>query len=79
MIQSLASINNPPSDDDPSVGYVGTNWQGTLCVWAITVIVYLANMYGGRAMPVFQNLMLILHVFGFLTVCYFDHYVQRRH
>ncbi|SMQ47770.1 unnamed protein product [Zymoseptoria tritici ST99CH_3D1] len=60
MIQALATENYE--------GYAGTNWQGTLCVWAITVLVLLANVYGGRAMPVFQNLMLILHVFGFLTI-----------
>ncbi|PIA99233.1 Choline transport protein [Cercospora beticola] len=60
MIQSVAAINNP--------SYAGTNWQGTLCVWAITILVLFANVYGGNAMPVFQNLMLILHVFGFLTI-----------
>ncbi|KAF7194323.1 Choline transport protein [Pseudocercospora fuligena] len=60
LIQSLAYINHPE--------YSATNWQGTLCVWAITLIVLLGNVYGGNAMPVFQNLMLILHVFGFLTI-----------
>jgi choline transport protein len=39
-----------------------------MMVWAITFIVYLGNVYGGRAMPVFQNVMLIVHVFGFLAV-----------
>lgn len=48
--------------------YSGTNWQGTLFVWAIDLVVYVCNKWGGSAMPVFQNLMLILHVFGFLTV-----------
>lgn len=60
LIQSIASINHPE--------YNATNWQGTLCVWAITFLVLLANVYGGNAMPTFQNLMLILHVFGFLTI-----------
>lgn len=60
LIQSMAYENNP--------GYAGTNWQGTLCVWGITLIVLFANIYMGNAMPVFQNLMLILHVFGFLTI-----------
>ena len=54
LIQSMAYVNNP--------SYSGTNWQGTLCVWGITIIVLLANIYMGNAMPVFQNLMLILHV-----------------
>lgn len=60
MIQSLIFVNKE--------SYEGTNWQGTLMVWAITFIVYLGNVYGGRAMPVFQNVMLIVHVFGFLAV-----------
>lgn len=60
MIQSLIYVNKE--------SYEGTNWQGTMMVWAITFIVYLGNVYGGRAMPVFQNVMLIVHVFGFLAV-----------
>lgn len=60
MIQSLVYVNRE--------SYEATNWQGTLMVWAITGIVYLGNVYGGRAMPVFQNVMLIVHVFGFLAV-----------
>lgn len=60
LMQSLISYNKTE--------YVATNWQGTLMVWAITFIVYLGNVYGGRAMPVFQNVMLIVHVFGFMAV-----------
>ena len=60
MIQGLVYVNVP--------SYSGTNWQGTLMVWAISLIVYAANVWGGRGMPVFQNVMLILHVFGFLTI-----------
>lgn len=51
---------------DNSYGF--SNWQGTMFVWAISIVVFACNVWGGRAMPVFQNLMLILHVFGFLTV-----------
>ncbi|KAK5133377.1 hypothetical protein LTR08_007811 [Meristemomyces frigidus] len=60
MIQAMIYINDP--------SYSGTNWQGTLFVWAITLMVYAGNIWGGRGMPVFQNVMLILHVFGFLTI-----------
>ncbi|KAM0719022.1 hypothetical protein Q7P37_004927 [Cladosporium fusiforme] len=60
MIQSLVYVNKEE--------YESTNWQGTLMVWAITFIVYLGNVYGGSAMPVFQNVMLIVHVFGFLAI-----------
>jgi choline transport protein len=69
MIQSLVYVNKE--------SYEATNWQGTMmvgsidiAVWAITFIVYLGNVYGGRAMPVFQNVMLIVHVFGFFAVSY---------
>ena len=65
MIQSLVYVNKE--------SYEATNWQGTLMVWAITFIVYLGNVYGGRAMPVFQNVMLIVHVFAFLAVSDFHH------
>jgi MFS family permease len=64
MIQSLVFVNKE--------SYEATNWQGTLMVWGITFIVYLGNVYGGRAMPVFQNVMLIVHVFAFLAVSDFD-------
>ncbi|KAJ9630757.1 hypothetical protein H2203_001281 [Taxawa tesnikishii (nom. ined.)] len=60
MIQSMIYVNDPD--------YSGTNWQGTLFVIAITIVVYGMNVYGARAMPVFQNLMLILHVLGFVTI-----------
>lgn len=60
LIQSLIYVNDE--------SYEMTNWQGTMFVWAITLIVYLANVYGGRAMPVFQNVMLIVHVFAFMAV-----------
>lgn len=48
--------------------YAYTNWQGTLFVIAITLLVWASNIWGARVMPVFQNLMLILHVFGFLAI-----------
>lgn len=48
--------------------YGFSNWQGTMLVWAISLVVFVCNVWGGKGMPVFQNLMLILHVFGFLTV-----------
>ena len=48
--------------------YAYTNWQGTLFVIAITLLVWVSNIWGARVMPVFQNIMLILHVFGFLAV-----------
>jgi choline transport protein len=60
IIQSLVSVSNPD--------YIGTNWQGTLMVLAITLITYLLTVWGAEAMPLFQNLMLVLHVFGFVII-----------
>jgi hypothetical protein len=60
IIQSLVSVANP--------NYVGTNWQGTLMVIGITIIVYFLTVWGAEAMPMFQNLMLIIHCFGFVVV-----------
>ena len=37
-------------------------------VLAITLITYLLTVWGAEAMPLFQNLMLILHVFGFIII-----------
>ncbi|KAH8586206.1 amino acid/polyamine transporter I [Bisporella sp. PMI_857] len=60
MIQAQIQINYPD--------YVPTNWQGTLFVFAITLIVWISNVFCSRAMPIFQNLMLIVHVGGFLAI-----------
>jgi choline transport protein len=60
IIQSLVSVANP--------NYVGTNWQGTLMVIGITIIIYLLTVWGAEAMPMIQNLMLIIHCLGFVVV-----------
>ncbi|KAG4441644.1 hypothetical protein IFR05_002851 [Cadophora sp. M221] len=60
LIQSLISVNYPD--------YEATNWQGTLFVFAVTLIVWVLNVWGSRAMPLIQNLMLIVHVGGFLAI-----------
>merc|ERR1719238_2491016 len=48
--------------------YEPTNWQGTLMVIAVTILVWVLNIWGSKAMPVFQNIMLMVHVFGFLVI-----------
>ena len=60
LIQSLISVNYPD--------YEATNWQGTLFVFAVTSIVWIMNVWGSRAMPLIQNLMLIVHIGGFLAI-----------
>ncbi|GAB7357407.1 hypothetical protein MBLNU459_g8341t2 [Dothideomycetes sp. NU459] len=60
LIQSMIYEN------DSSYGYAA--YQGTLFVIGITILVGISNIWGARMMPVLQNLMLILHVLGFLVI-----------
>jgi amino acid transporter len=48
--------------------YVPANWHGTLMVIAVAIIVWAANIWGVKLMPVFQNIMLVVHIFGFLAI-----------
>lgn len=60
LIQSSAVVMYPD--------YSPTNWQGTLMVIAVTFLVWVLNIWGARIMPVFQNIMLVVHIFGFLAI-----------
>jgi amino acid transporter len=60
IIQALIQINNP--DYDP------TAWQGTLLVFAMVLVLWVANTWGARDLPLIQNVLLIVHVFAFLAV-----------
>ncbi|EMD93073.1 hypothetical protein COCC4DRAFT_196681 [Bipolaris maydis ATCC 48331] len=60
LIQSSAIVMYPD--------YSPTNWQGTLMVIAVTLLVWVLNIWGSKFMPVFQNIMLVIHVFGFLAI-----------
>lgn len=60
LIQALIQVND--------VNYVWENWHGTLLVIAITFLVFASNVWGARAMPMAQNLMLVIHVFGFISI-----------
>ncbi|KAF2477510.1 GABA permease-like protein [Lindgomyces ingoldianus] len=60
LIQACAIVMYPD--------YAPTNWQGTLMVIAVTILVWVLNIWGANLMPVFQNVMLMIHVFGFLAI-----------
>ena len=60
IIQALIGINYP--DYDP------TNWQGTLFVFAMALLLYIANIWGWGFIPAVQSPLLFLHVAGFLAV-----------
>lgn len=59
LIQSCAVIMYPE--------YEPTNWQATLMVIGVTAVVWGLNIWGADLMPIFQNVMLVFHVFGFLA------------
>ncbi|OAL24287.1 hypothetical protein AYO20_10714 [Fonsecaea nubica] len=60
IIQALIQINNPD--------YEPTAWQGTLLVFAMVLVLFVANTWGARDLPLIQNVLLIVHVFGFFAV-----------
>ncbi|KAA6408204.1 MAG: amino acid transporter [Lasallia pustulata] len=60
LIQGILVVNDPT--------YSPTNWQGTLFVFAIVVLIYFLNVWGANAMPMINNIFLIVHIFGFLAI-----------
>jgi amino acid transporter len=60
MIQALITINNPD--------YSGTDWQTTLLIFANVVVLFAANVFGAKKLPLGQNILLVLHIVGFLVV-----------
>jgi hypothetical protein len=60
IIKALIGINYPD--------YNPTNWQGTLFVFAMALLIYVANIWGWGLIPRVQSGLLVLHVGGFLAV-----------
>jgi amino acid transporter len=60
IIQALLIVNYPD--------YNPTNWQGTLFVFAMVLIVYVVNIWGAQLWPKIQNGLMIMHVMAFLVV-----------
>ncbi|KAJ5682362.1 GABA permease [Penicillium macrosclerotiorum] len=60
IIQGLISVRNPD--------YVSENWQGTLFVFAMVLVIYIFNVYAADLMPVLNNLLMILHVLSWTVV-----------
>lgn len=60
LIQSCAAVAYPT--------YEPTNWQGTLMVIAVAILVWYLNIWGESYMPLFQNVMFVFHIFGFLVI-----------
>jgi amino acid transporter len=60
IIQALIGINNPD--------YQPENWQGTLLVFAMVLVLFVCNVWGARIWPKIQNALMVLHVVGFVVV-----------
>ena len=59
LIQTMAKVSHP--------SYSAPAWQGVLMVFGVTAIVYILNVWGSRAMPLIQNIMLFVHIFAMVT------------
>jgi len=60
IIQALITVNYP--------SYQAQNWQGTLFVFAMVLILYSVNVWGAQLWPRMQNGLMILHVALFVIV-----------
>ncbi|KAE8416060.1 amino acid permease-domain-containing protein [Aspergillus pseudocaelatus] len=60
IIQGLISVKDP--------SYKPENWQGTLFVFAMILVIYFFNVYAASWMPRIQNLLLALHILCFVIV-----------
>src|SRR5882757_4422207 len=53
IIQGLITVNNP--------NYAAENWQGTLLVFAMVLVIFIANIWGAKSLPMLQNILLVVH------------------
>lgn len=60
IIQGLISVRDPE--------YHSERWQGTLFVFAMIVVIYFFNVYAADMMPLFNNLLMILHILSWTVV-----------
>ncbi|OAT10936.1 GABA permease [Blastomyces gilchristii SLH14081] len=60
IIQGLLTVNKPD--------YEATPWRGTLLVFAMVALIYVFNIWVAQGLPMIQNLLLVVHIFGFLAV-----------
>ena len=60
IIQGLMTVNNPD--------YSPTNWQGTLFVFAMVLVLFVFNIWGAKALPLVQNALLGVHIIGWLVI-----------
>jgi choline transport protein len=61
LVGTLMASTLHPSED-------GIKWQGTLFVCIVAIAVSIGNRFGGRALPIFHKIMLVVHCSAFLIV-----------
>lgn len=60
LILELTALNNP--------NYVPTQWQETLITWAVVAFATFFNTIGAKWLPLFEGIILFVHVAGFLGI-----------
>ena len=60
IIQGLISIRNPD--------YTPENWQGTLFVFAMILVIYVFNVYASNLMPILNNLLMVFHILSWAVI-----------
>jgi amino acid transporter len=60
IILQMAALSYPD--------YVPTRWQGTLITIAVVVFSLLFNTVGAKHLPLFESMILFLHIFGFFAI-----------
>ncbi|KAJ5782953.1 hypothetical protein N7457_004727 [Penicillium paradoxum] len=60
LIQGLVVLTNST--------YEPKNWHGTLIFWAVVVFSVAINSVGGKVLPRFEGMILVLHILGFFAI-----------
>jgi amino acid transporter len=60
IVQALLVVNYP--DYEPK------NWQGTLFVFAMVLVLLIFNIWGAHLWPLIQNVLMVFHIVSFLAV-----------
>ena len=60
IIQGLLTVND--------LNYSPENWQGTLFVFAMVLVLFVTNIWGAKALPLVQTALLGVHIIGWLVI-----------
>ncbi|MCJ1248311.1 hypothetical protein MMC30_005528 [Trapelia coarctata] len=60
IIQGILTVNDPT--------YNAMNWQGTLFVFGVVLLIFIFNVWGADAMPMINNALFLVLFCGFLAI-----------